>query len=206
MRLPMIHRFYSLALAAGLFAAATSTGCNQPTAPKTSGERQDLRDEAKIALRKMNCEDAGLKDFLYNKAHAYAVFPSVGKGGFIAGGAYGRGAVFRKDEFLGYAELNQVNVGALIGGQTFAEILAFENEGALQEFTNGGEYALAANAAAVFLDTGVAGKTNFHNGIAVFVEPNGGVMADLSLAGQKFNFQPAGATGDTGDTTGPSDR
>lgn len=210
MRLSITSRFGSLGFTATLLllgATATSTGCAS-TAPQSQAARQDLRDEARLALRKMTREDSSLRNFLNNKAHAYVVFPSIGKGGFLVGGAYGRGVVFRGDQAIGYGVMNQANLGLIIGANTFTEILTFEREADLNEFMNRGEYTLAANATAIFLKAGVAAKTNFQNGVAVFVKPRGGLIADLSLAGQQFKFsrtEPADEQGGGGGGSGGRD-
>jgi len=60
-----------------------------------------------------------VQPFLKN-AYGYAVFPTVGKGGFGIGGAYGKGKVFHK----GMAVFVHVKGGlmyeAAIGGQKFS--------------------------------------------------------------------------------------
>ncbi|HWP40799.1 MAG TPA: hypothetical protein VNL70_07725, partial [Tepidisphaeraceae bacterium] len=90
-----------------------SGGCQ--TAPPTESKRESLLDEAQAALKQMQAADPSLKEFL-DQAHAYAIFPSVGKGGLIAGGAYGRGVVYQNGQFIGYADITQATVGAQIGG------------------------------------------------------------------------------------------
>ena len=37
----------------------------------------------------------------FGKAHGYAVFPTVGKGGLIVGGSHGKGQVYRGGEVIG---------------------------------------------------------------------------------------------------------
>ena len=184
---------FRLSRYAGLFPAAALvftmlTGCQ--TAPKGQEAREILQDKARLAVREMEASDPTLRQFLNERAHAYAVFPDVGKGGFIVGGSYGRGAVFRGDEFLGYAELNGGSIGLQAGAKTFTEILAFADEPTLNEVRNRGEITLGANASATALKAGAAAATNFTDGIAVIVRPNGGLMADLSVGGQKINFKP----------------
>ena len=38
--------------------------------------------------------------------------------------------------------------------------------------------------------TGAQAKTAYHNGMAVFVHQKGGLMAGMSVGGQKFSFEP----------------
>src|SRR5437867_78792 len=99
-----------------MLAAAALVGCS--TAPKSSEQKANLRDDGMTAVKDMERTDGGLQDFL-NKAYGYTVFPSVGKGGAIVGGAYGKGVVYEKGEWIGYADLSQATVGLQLGGQTY---------------------------------------------------------------------------------------
>ncbi|WP_428937197.1 hypothetical protein [Fontivita pretiosa] len=160
-------------------------GCQ--TAPPTESKRESLVEEAQAALKQMKAADPSLQEFL-DKAHAYAIFPSVGKGGLIAGGAYGRGVVYQNGQFIGYADITQATVGAQIGGQAFRELVVFQNTESLERFKTG-KLAFSANASAVALDKGVAKAARYTDGVAVFVQPLGGLMAEASIGGQQFTFQ-----------------
>jgi lipid-binding SYLF domain-containing protein len=113
----------------------------------------------------------------------------VGKGGIIAAGAYGRGQVYEQGEFIGYSDISQATIGAQIGGQTFSEVLAFENPDAMETFKSG-QFAFDANASAVALKSGAAASAKYEHGVAVFVEPIGGLMVEAAVGGQSFSFQP----------------
>ncbi len=160
-------------------------GC--ATAPKTLSEKRALISEADATLERMIAKDADLRDFL-DQAYGYAVFPNIGKGGVLVGGAYGRGAVFEQGRPIGYAELNQGSIGAQLGGQTFAEIIAFQSDNALARL-KAGNFDLGAEATAVILKAGKAAEARFEGGVAVFIEPRGGLMAGLAISGQKLNFE-----------------
>ena len=45
-------------------------------------------------------KNAGASREFFDKAYGYAVFPGIGKGGFIVGGAHGNGRVYRKGAHL----------------------------------------------------------------------------------------------------------
>lgn len=175
-------------LAAATLSALTLAGC-ATDAPETPGQEQALQQSTESSLAKMYQSDPGLHDFVSN-AYAYAIFPSVGKGGLIAGGASGRGEVFKQGQFIGYSELNQVTVGAQVGGQEYAELVVFENEPALWNFQHK-EYSFSANASAIALTAGASKEAHFRDGVAVFTLPTGGLMAEASVGGQSFTFQPA---------------
>ena len=125
----------------------------------------------------------------FNNSAGYAIFPNVGKGAYIIGGASGNGAVYENGNLVGYADLKQVDVGLQLGGKAFVEVLFFETDEALQQFKNGG-YELGANASAVILDKGISKDLDFQDGVAVVTVPKGGAMAGISVGGQRFDFTP----------------
>jgi lipid-binding SYLF domain-containing protein len=67
-------------------------------------------------------------------AHAYAVFPTVGKGGMGIGGAFGRGQAFEGGKMVGYVKLTSASIGLQLGGQSFSEIIFFQNSAAFEQF------------------------------------------------------------------------
>lgn len=160
------------------------------TAPKSTASKQSLEDNSMATLNTMIRKDPGLENRLRQSA-GYAVFPSIGKGGFIAGAAYGRGILYQNGRSVGYVELNQGSLGAQIGAQTFAEVIVFLDQSKVEQL-KAGKFSLDANASAVILTTGAAASAPFQNGVGVFVMPKGGAMAELSVSGQQINFQPQG--------------
>ena len=48
---------------------------------------------------------------LFEDAYAYVIFPNVGKGAFIAGGAAGSGIAFQGANQVGWSTLRQLDVG-----------------------------------------------------------------------------------------------
>ena len=72
----------------------------------------------------------------------------------------------------------------------FAELIAFENEEAFNRFTSN-RYEATAQASAVAIKTGAAAAAKYTNGVAIFTYIKGGLMAEASVGGQRFTFQPA---------------
>ena len=169
---------------AAMCVAALIVGCQ--TTPKSEEGKENLQEGADRAVDRMTAADPSLSDVL-GKAYGSAVFPKVGKGGVIVGGAYGRGVVHEQGMMIGYADLTQASVGAQLGGQTYSEIIAFENKAALDRFR---QYKLefSANVSAVIVKSGAAKAAKFNDGVAVFVQPRAGAMAEASVGGQKFTF------------------
>lgn len=167
---------------------------------KEEAALEELHAEAKATVRRMTEEDPGLKARLEN-AHAYAVFPSVGKATAVIGGAYGKGEVFQGDQLVGYAGLAQLTLGVQVGGQTFSEIVILRDKAALERF-KAGRTAFAANASGVLVKAGAAATTDYDSGAMVFVSPEGGMMLEAAIGVQKFVFRPA-ALGRTKSTPRP---
>lgn len=153
-------------------------------------------------------EDAGASN-LFDSAYAYALFPTIGKAGFVVGGAYGEGRVYRGGEVIGDTSMTQATIGFQLGGSGFSQVIFFEDQRALNEFTKGG-FEFGADAQAVALTAAVGGsakssgssatasggKNNadtigtYYKGMATFTITKGGLMYEASVGGQKFTFKP----------------
>ena len=164
----------------------TITSC--ATAPKTAEDKATLEVQATATLRSMRGREPSIDHFL-NRASGYVVFPEIGKAGFIAGAGYGRGILFEHGVPAGFVELNQGSFGAQIGAQAFSELIVLETPSQVNDI-KGGDFAVSGDVSAVVLTAGAAAQADFTNGIAVFVMPKGGLMAEVSVSGQKINFQP----------------
>lgn len=146
----------------------------------------------------------------FGNSYGYAVFPAIGKGGWIVGAGYGEGYVYRNGEVTGWASVAEVSIGLQIGGQAFSEIIFFQDKQAYDKFTSG-SFELSASAQAVVVTAGAQARTGtsgssagasagprtgaqaeigYVNGLAVFLRPLGGLMFDASIGGQKFEFEP----------------
>jgi lipid-binding SYLF domain-containing protein len=131
-------------------------------------------------------------DKFFKSAKGWAVFPSVAKGAIGIGGAGGKGVLFEKGgKAVGKTSLTQVTVGLALGGQSFSEIIFFENDLALTKF-KGGDFALAAQVSAVAAASGAAAAAKYTQGVAVFTAGESGLMFEASVGGQGFGFTPFG--------------
>ena len=158
-------------------------------AAQTMDVTKDVK-EAQETIAVFKKADPGLSRF-FDNAVGYAVFPTVGKGAIGVGGAAGSGVVFEKGKAIGKASLTQVTVGAQLGGQTYSEVIFFETEPAMTDFKKG-TLALAAQASAVAAAKDASANAKYEKGVAVFTTGKGGLMAEASIGGQKFAFEPFG--------------
>lgn len=173
----------SIAIAAG--GLLTSASCS--TAPKTEGARDDLVRDANTALATADRTDPSLTELLADSA-GYAVFPTVGKGAVGVGGAYGKGVLYENGEPVGYCDLTQATVGLQLGGQSYTEIIAFEEGVDVQRFKEG-QLRFSAQATAVALKSGAGANAAYKDGVAVFTMDEAGLMFEASVGGQKFSYQ-----------------
>jgi lipid-binding SYLF domain-containing protein len=149
---------------------------------------EELRNESKQAVANFQKADSSLQDF-FTKSAGYAVFPNVGKGGFIVGGARGKGLVYESTNITGQATMTQASVGAQVGGQSFAEVIFFETPEALNDF-KGGKFKMSAEVSAVAAAEGASKAAKYKQGLAVFTLPKKGLMVQAAIGGQKFKFEP----------------
>ncbi len=171
--------------ALGLMAAVGGLLVGCAHAPKTESERASLDRAASQTVNQMVSRDPGLRRLLDNSA-GYVVFPSVKEGGFIVGAAAGKGVVFEGGQPTGYAEVTKGSAGAEAGGQEYAELVIVRNRDTLQNMKYG-RFDFGAQASAVVIHSGAADTTTFgNNGVAVFIQPRGGAMVNLSLTGQRI--------------------
>ncbi|HEX3759840.1 MAG TPA: hypothetical protein VHW23_14095 [Kofleriaceae bacterium] len=141
------------------------------------------------ALAHLIERDETLRERL-DKAAGYAIFPSVGKATAVLGATYGRGEVYERGRLIGYAAIIQVTIGVQLGGDTFIELVIFDEPEALKRFKES-RIAFAANAALVIVKAGIAATRSSPPGADVRVVTEGGLLLETALGGQKFVFRPA---------------
>jgi lipid-binding SYLF domain-containing protein len=159
------------------------------SASAARADDEDLPAECKQAVADFQKADSSLKKFIDESA-GYAIFPSVGKGGFIVGGARGTGLVYEKGAVVGQATMTQASIGAQIGGQTFSEIIFFETPAAVTDFKSG-KFEMSAEVSAVVAAEGASKAAKYKEGVAVFTLPKKGAMLQAAIGGQKFKFEPS---------------
>lgn len=151
--------------------------------------------------------DAGLSE-MFSSAYGYALFPTIGKAGFLVGGAYGKGRVYESGEQIGNTEMMQATIGFQLGASGFSQVIFFQDKRALDEFTSGNfEFGADAQVTVITAAAGASantsgssatasgGKNNaattgagYNKGMATYAITKGGLMYEVSVGGQKFKF------------------
>ncbi|MBT8346273.1 MAG: hypothetical protein KJO60_11385 [Desulfofustis sp.] len=152
--------------------------------------------------------NAGLGEW-FEKAYGYALFPTIGKGGFFVGGAYGEGRVYEQGRHVGYSSMIQASIGLQMGGTGFSQVVFFEDQRAFAEFVSGNfEFEAEAQATVLTAAAGASASTGgssavasgtkndvaisgagYSGGMATFTITKGGLMYEASIGGQKFSFK-----------------
>jgi lipid-binding SYLF domain-containing protein len=150
---------------------------------------------------------AGESAAFFKDCYAYAVFPTIGAGGLVVGGARGAGQVYVHDRLVGDAVMTQLSIGLQAGGKAYSEIIFFQDKRHLEEFESG-KFEFAAGASAVAVTSGASasigtdrasseasgGKHNattngdYQSGMAVFTIAKGGLMFAADISGEKFAY------------------
>jgi lipid-binding SYLF domain-containing protein len=150
---------------------------------------------------------AGESAVFFNQCYAYAVFPTIGEGGLVVGGARGKGHVYVHDRLVGDTTMTQLSVGFQAGGQAYSQIIFFQDKAALDEFESG-KFEFSAGASAIAItasasasigtdrassqasgaSTDATTNGDYQTGMAVFTIAKGGLMYAAAIAGQKFTF------------------
>ncbi len=154
-------------------------------------------------------KNAGGSAAFFTDCYAYAVFPTIGEGGFIVGGAFGKGQVYVQGKHAGDTTMTQLSVGFQAGGKGYSQIIFFRDKRALDEFESG-SFEFSAGASAVAITAGASASAgtsgvssgasggqrdattsgNYNQGMAVFTIAKGGLMYAAAIAGQKFTYKP----------------
>lgn len=170
--------------------AATSFGQGKvggwdPDKPSKEQKKDLSYEDAILAFKN---EDAGIERF-FDNAYAFALFPSVGKGAFVVGGAHGNGRVYQDGAVIAETELTQATVGLALGGQSYSEIIFFRDEAAFDNFKKG-KLKFSGQASAVAVVAGASADVSYSDGVAVFTMAKGGLMYEASIGGQSFKYKP----------------
>jgi lipid-binding SYLF domain-containing protein len=155
---------------------------------------------------------AGDSALFFNNCYAYAVFPTIGAGGFIVGAARGKGHVYVHDRLVGDATMTQLSIGLQAGGEAYSEIIFFQDKRDLDEFESGKfEFDASASAVAITASASASVGTDrlssqasraatdattngdYQTGMAVFTIAKGGLMYAANIAGEKFTFREPSA-------------
>ena len=123
------------------------------------------------------------------RAKGLLILPNVGKGAFIIGAEYGRGALRVGGKTVDYYNMMAGSIGFQIGGEAKDIIISFNTDAALKSFraARGWEAGVDGNVALFTIGGGQNTLSAMNeNPVLAFVFDVKGLMADMSIKGAKF--------------------
>lgn len=146
----------------------------------------------------------------FDVSYAYAVWDNIAQGGLGLGGASGMGQVYVNGQVTAFSRIVNISFGLQAGGKAYRQIIFFRDRHAYDEFSRGNfEFDAHASAVAVTANAQAAsgtqgshasvgaagvgrslGGSGYLNGAKVFTMATGGLMAELAIVGQSYDFRP----------------
>jgi hypothetical protein len=181
----------AVALALTMPLATSFAQTSAPSKEQTAADqRKELAKNVQDTIARYKKTDPGIERFFKDSA-GYAVLPRVGKAGFIVGGGQGTGEVYEKGKLVGTTSLSMHRSAYRLAHRNSARSSFSRTKAAFENFKQN-KFEFAASASAVIMKSGVARDKNYKDGVALFVDPTGGAMAEAALGTQKFTFTPEG--------------
>ena len=123
------------------------------------------------------------------KAVAVLVFPNIVKAGFLVGGQYGEGVMFKKGHVVGYYNSAAASYGMQAGVQSFGYALFLMSDSAVRYLNKSKGWEIGVGPSVVVVDEGM-GKTltttTLKSDVYAFIFDQKGLMAGLGIQGSKI--------------------
>jgi lipid-binding SYLF domain-containing protein len=174
-----------IVLAAAALALGASNGA-------LASPRSDLAFESEHALAKLYRSEP-FAESIAGRAKAILVFPNIVKGGFIFGGSYGEGVLFRPEQASQASQYYNALSGSWgfqAGIQSYGYALFLMNDRALEYLDDSDGWELGVGPTIVLVDAGVAknlSTTTLNDDVYAFVFDQSGLMAGLAIEGSKIS-------------------
>ena len=174
----------SLAALGILGAGCTTTG---GSSGDPAARRQAIDAAVDSALSRLFREARGSQEIV-TSARGVLVFPSVVSAGFIVGGSHGQGALRKEGKTTNYFRMTEASVGLLAGAQSQAVFILFMTQDALARFEASRGWTAGVDGSIALLSLGANAQVTTQTAqqpIVGFVLTNGGLMANVSLNGNR---------------------
>lgn len=126
---------------------------------------------------------------LSEKAIAVLVFPSITKAGFMVGGQFGDGVMWKNGKPVAYYNTSGASFGLQAGAQTYGYAMFFMKESALKSLDNADGFEVGVGPTVVVMDQGMGAShttTTLQDDIYAFVFGQKGLMAGVGIQGNKI--------------------
>lgn len=168
-----------------LFLFIVSLGCSTVSAGKIDDE--NARDARKALEELYSSSPAARK--LADIAKGILVFPKITKAGFMVGGQFGNGILFKDDKAVGRYNSTAASYGLQAGVQQFGYALFFMSEGDLSYLNKSDGWEVGVGPSITVVDQGFAKSltsTTLREGVYAFFFSQKGLMAGLGVQGTKI--------------------
>ncbi len=155
--------------------------------PALAKDAADIEADARAALVDLYIAAPAAKA-LSEKSVAVLVFPSIIKAGFIVGGQYGEGVLFKNDEAAGFYNSVAGSYGLQAGAQKFGYALFFMTDSSARYLDKSEGWEIGTGPSIVLVDEGMARSmttTTLKGDIYAFTFDQKGLMAGLGIQGTK---------------------
>jgi lipid-binding SYLF domain-containing protein len=156
--------------------------------PAYAVSKADLNRDSQKVLNNLLATEPAAKA-LSERAVAVLVFPSVKKGGFLVGGQYGEGVLWRRGKPIGYYSTAGASYGLQAGAQVYGYALFFMAEKALKYLESSEGFEVGVGPSVVVVDSGTAKSvttTTAQKDIYAFIFSQKGLMAGVGVQGNKI--------------------
>jgi len=157
--------------------------------PSFAASKSDLESSSKRALDKLVAQVPGASA-LNSKAVAVLVFPTITKAGFMVGGQFGEGVLWRKGKPVGYYNTAGASYGLQAGAQQYGYAMFFMNQKALDSLNSTQGFEVGVGPSVVVIDEGMAKNVTsgtLTEDIYAFVFAQKGLMAGIGIQGNKIS-------------------
>jgi lipid-binding SYLF domain-containing protein len=168
-------------------AGCTTTSGSGKSPETDASKRQAIDASVDGTLSRLFATVPGSRE-LATKAQGLLVFPDVKKAAFIAGGAYGEGALRTGGATAGYYSTAAASFGFQAGAQSTAVVYLFMTRNALDSFRSAAGWSVGTDVAVSIVKVGANGTIDtksVSSQVVALVLTNVGLMADASLNGAK---------------------
>jgi lipid-binding SYLF domain-containing protein len=171
-----------------LFFAAVLVQPLLPPAAVQAATAAEIRRDGTAALKKLAATTPKAKE-LADRAKGVLVFPSVVKAGFMVGGLFGEGVLFKEGKAVAYYNTVAASYGFQAGVQTYGYAMLLMNDAALQYLNKSDGWELGTGPSIVVVDQGAAGAlstSTARDDVYAFIFNQKGLMGGLGLQGTKI--------------------
>jgi lipid-binding SYLF domain-containing protein len=154
----------------------------------SAASKADLDASSRSTLDKLLAREPAAKA-LYSKAVAVLVFPSITKAGFVVGGQYGEGVLWKGGKPIGYYNTAGASYGLQAGAQKYGYAMFFMKQKALDYLDSSQGFEVGVGPSVVVIDQGMAKSltsTTVTEDVYAFIFSQQGLMAGVGIQGNKI--------------------